>query len=30
LQQHYGHRFNLDEGWRHPELLTHHYGQIVH
>ncbi|MDH5785484.1 MAG: 3-hydroxyacyl-CoA dehydrogenase NAD-binding domain-containing protein [Chromatiales bacterium] len=31
LQQHYGHRFDLDEGWRHPELLHHeHHGQPAH
>ncbi|MEN8171221.1 MAG: 3-hydroxyacyl-CoA dehydrogenase NAD-binding domain-containing protein [Pseudomonadota bacterium] len=23
LQQHHGHRFDLDEGWRHPELFYH-------
>ncbi len=30
LNQHYGHRFDLDEGWRHPELFTHRYGPIAH
>ena len=30
LQQHYGHRFDLDAGWEDSELLHHHQGQPAH